>query len=244
MGKDIARAVAGIRAQLQAVQEITDQVIGCFEWIDGLLLQALETGAWILIDNVNFCNPTVLDRLNPLLENNGTLMVNERGLQSDGTPKVVRPHPSFRIFLAMDDRNGEISRAMRNRGIEVCLLPPEVGSRDTIMLLNRLGVPGQMLPQTMIDFHEDVQAKVNTTSHDAQTLRHLLQWGRLVVDQLRRGLGPLSKALTNGMEEVYIRSQKFRQQRQAISELFAAHFGKLDVYVYKIECYFANIFSV
>lgn len=32
---------------------------GCFEWIDGLLIEALQSGAWLLIDNVNFCTPTV-----------------------------------------------------------------------------------------------------------------------------------------------------------------------------------------
>ena len=69
-------------------------------------------------------------------------MVNECGLGSDGTPRVVRPHPNFRIFLAMDDRNGEISRAMRNRGIEICLLEPDVTSRDSLVLLNKVGVPG------------------------------------------------------------------------------------------------------
>lgn len=61
-------------------------------------------------------DPTVLDRLNPLLEPGGVLMVNERGLMKNGEIKIVRPHPNFRIFLAMDPRSGEISRAMRNRG--------------------------------------------------------------------------------------------------------------------------------
>eukprot|EP00961_Rhodomonas_salina_P022271 299750-Rhodomonas_salina.2 len=28
----------------------------------------MERGEWVLLDNVNLCNPTVLDRLNPLLE--------------------------------------------------------------------------------------------------------------------------------------------------------------------------------
>ena len=120
-------------------------------------------------------------------------MVNECGLGPDGNPKVVRPHPSFRIFLAMDDRNGEISRAMRNRGIEICLLAPDVRSRDSMILLNKAGIPGKyhfdtidfnlysheigkQLPQAMIDFHLDVQAKLKSSAHEAQTLRHLLQW--------------------------------------------------------------------
>ncbi|KAJ3092441.1 AAA ATPase midasin [Quaeritorhiza haematococci] len=101
-----------------------DTLSGKFEWIDGTLVRAMEEGHWVLIDNVNFCSPSVLDRLNPLFEPNGILMLNERGL-IDGEVKVVRPHPNFRIFMTMDPRFGEISRAMRNRAVEICLLGPE-----------------------------------------------------------------------------------------------------------------------
>eukprot|EP00026_Physarum_polycephalum_P000014 Phypoly_transcript_00014.p1 GENE.Phypoly_transcript_00014~~Phypoly_transcript_00014.p1 ORF type:complete len:3744 (+),score=763.97 Phypoly_transcript_00014:755-11233(+) len=230
LGVDERSLVVGINKQITALQEITGHVTGCFEWIDGLLLQALETGAWILIDNVNFCNPTVLDRLNPLLETEGSLMINECGLGQDGTPRVVRPHPNFRIFLAMDDRNGEISRAMRNRGIEICLLEPSVQSRDSLVLLNKAGVPGKQLPQAMIDFHIDVQSKLKSSAQDANTLRHLLQWGRITVSQVQRGTGSLAKAFICGMEQVYVRSQRFPHQRKMISDLFYEHFSKLDIF--------------
>ena len=51
-----------------------------FEWIDSSLVRAIESGDWVLIDNANFCPPSVLDRLNPLLErNNGILQINEKG---------------------------------------------------------------------------------------------------------------------------------------------------------------------
>ncbi len=43
----------------------------------------------------------------------------------DGRPRVVRPHRDFRLILAMDPRHGEVSRAMRNRGVELCLLPEQ-----------------------------------------------------------------------------------------------------------------------
>ena len=89
---------------LQDLQEHSEKLAGRFEWMDGLLIRALERGDWLLIDNVNFCNPTVLDRLNALLENHGSLMVNERGLV-DGEIKIIRPHPDFRIFMTMDPSN-------------------------------------------------------------------------------------------------------------------------------------------
>lgn len=31
------------------------QGAGTFEWIDSLLVQALQNGEWLMIDNVNFC---------------------------------------------------------------------------------------------------------------------------------------------------------------------------------------------
>lgn len=51
-----------------------------FEWIDSSLVKAIENGDWVLIDNANFCSPSVLDRLNPLLErSSGLLQINEKG---------------------------------------------------------------------------------------------------------------------------------------------------------------------
>lgn len=90
----------------------------CFEWVDGILVKALRQGQWLILDNANLCSPSVLDRLNSLLEPNGFLSINEHR-SSDGCAHEVTPHPNFRIFLAMDPRHGELSRAMRNRCIEL-----------------------------------------------------------------------------------------------------------------------------
>jgi len=76
----------------------------------------------VLLEHANLCNPAVLDRLNPLLEPGGALLVSECGLRG-GAPRVVRPHRNFRLLLALDPAVGEVSRAMRNRGIELFLLP-------------------------------------------------------------------------------------------------------------------------
>ena len=89
-----------------------------FEWIDGILVKALIEGRWLVLDNANLCSPSVLDRLNSLLEPNGSLLINENR-SPDGSARVIRPHPNFRLFLTMDPRHGELSRAMRNRSIEL-----------------------------------------------------------------------------------------------------------------------------
>ena len=91
-----------------------------FEWIDGLLVDALQEGKWLVLDNANLCSPSVLDRLNSLLEPDGSLIINEHSTE-DGDARVMRPHPNFRIFLTLDPRYGELSRAMRNRAVELHL---------------------------------------------------------------------------------------------------------------------------
>ncbi|WEJ92653.1 AAA ATPase midasin [Yamadazyma tenuis] len=95
-----------------------------FEWFDGLLVQAVEKGDWLILDNANLCSPSVLDRLNSLLETNGSLIINECSLE-DGSPRILKPHPNFRLFLTVDPKYGELSRAMRNRGVELYLEPLE-----------------------------------------------------------------------------------------------------------------------
>ncbi|KAL9024840.1 MAG: hypothetical protein Q9180_007791, partial [Flavoplaca navasiana] len=96
-----------------------------FEWVDGVLVKSITEGKWLILDNANLCSPSVLDRLNSLLEPNGVLIVNERR-SPDGSARVVKPHPDFRIFLTMDPQHGELSRAMRNRNVELFLPIPEV----------------------------------------------------------------------------------------------------------------------
>ncbi|KAK3357586.1 hypothetical protein B0T25DRAFT_604507 [Lasiosphaeria hispida] len=92
-----------------------------FEWLDGVIVRAVETGAWLVLDNANLCSASVLDRLNSLLERpNGSLSINEHS-GPGGKPRVIELHPDFRIFLTVDPRYGELSRAMRNRSVEIYL---------------------------------------------------------------------------------------------------------------------------
>jgi midasin len=95
-----------------------------FVWIDGILVDALQEGKWLILDNANLCSPSVLDRLNSLLEPNGSLIINEH-VAEDGTPRTIRPHHNFRIFMTVDSRYGELSRPMRNRALEIHLLESE-----------------------------------------------------------------------------------------------------------------------
>lgn len=89
-----------------------------FRWVDGSLIKAIQEGHWLVLDNANLCSSSVLDRLNSLLEPSGFMSIGENP-DAGGQARVIRPHPEFRVFMTMDPRHGELSRAMRNRAIEV-----------------------------------------------------------------------------------------------------------------------------
>lgn len=118
-----------------------------------------------MLDNANLCNPSVLDRLNPLLEPQGVLYLNECGTGSQG-PRIISPHPDFRLFLTMNAKHGEVSRAMRNRGLELFLLPDSVTGlneeidessssslRDLETVASLQGLPGASMPRFMTEVH-------------------------------------------------------------------------------------------
>ncbi|KAJ5113719.1 hypothetical protein N7456_002253 [Penicillium angulare] len=110
----------------------TDKMKVGFEWTEGVLTQAVQNGSWVILDNANLCNPSVLDRLNSLTEPNGTLILNEQRTE-DGSARIISPHPNFRIFLTMDPRHGELSRAMRNRCVEICFMANEMQETPAIL---------------------------------------------------------------------------------------------------------------
>lgn len=118
----LATPVAGVEELLEMIEHASKAVDKArFSWIDGILIDAMQEGKWLVLDNANLCSPSVLDRLNSLLETEGSLIVNEHAGVT-GAPRVVVPHPGFRIFLTVDPRYGELSRAMRNRAVELHLL--------------------------------------------------------------------------------------------------------------------------
>ena len=132
-----------IRRSMEAPFEV-----GRFEWIDGPLIHAMKFGQWILLENANLCNPSVLDRLNSLCEYGGYLALNERGFVN-GAIQVIKQHPNFRLFMTVDPQHGELSRAMRNRGIEIFLESGHTGNDIlTLQDFNRLpSCPFQHFPQ-------------------------------------------------------------------------------------------------
>lgn len=92
-------------------------------WNDGLITSSLKAGNWVLLDNINDADPCILERLNPLLEENIDWRLTERG----HTANVAVPK-CFRVLATMTASSGspmsrELSPALSNRFNSI-FMPP------------------------------------------------------------------------------------------------------------------------
>ncbi|GLT49686.1 hypothetical protein SLA2020_232280 [Shorea laevis] len=187
-----------------------------FEWVTGLLIKAVENGEWIVLENANLCNPTVLDRINSLVESDGTITVNECG-NVDGEPVVLSPHSNFRMFLTVNPSFGEVSRAMRNRGVEIFMMEPhwifdgtsgysceEITLKDVKRFLVLTGIPSDKLIDLMAKAH--VYAKVEGLHLNVRiTYLELARWVQLFQQLLITGHQP-TWSLQISWEHIYLSS--------------------------------------
>ena len=128
-----------------------------FVWIESILIRSMRRGDWLILENVNTCSLSVLDRLNSLLEPNGELILNEGG----GQGSTIKPHQNFRLILTMDPKqgNGEISRAMRNRCCEIYIHDQQENFYDSKELIKACRIDQQ---DRFIQIHQILSQKVSS----------------------------------------------------------------------------------
>lgn len=108
----------------------------CF--MEGILVQALREGHWVILDELNLAPSEVLEALNRLLDDNRELYLPEIN-------EVVKPHPSFRLFATQNPSGvyggrKPLSRAFRNRFVEIHI--GDIPEQEMIKILEfRCGCP-------------------------------------------------------------------------------------------------------
>ncbi|XP_061668786.1 midasin isoform X2 [Syngnathoides biaculeatus] len=214
---------------------------GGFEWLDGMLIQALHAGDWLLMDNVNFCSASVLDRLNALLEPGGSLTINERGV-IDGKTPIITPHPNFRLFLTMDPVHGELSRAMRNRGVEIYIPGENDGiSWDTLdlkTLLHTAGVTGDSVCNLLIEIHKSIKSAL--WGSPVSSVASMFHAATLLCSQLQRGVD-LPSALQHACQEAYSFSQCTTATQKLTQQVIEQHLAILDTKNWDTELLCAGV---
>ncbi|KAJ6240735.1 midasin-related [Anaeramoeba flamelloides] len=211
-----------ILKKIKWIQSIDSK--GKFEWVNGLLIEALENGSWFVIENVNFCNPTVLDRLNPLMERGGSLIMTERGMKN-GEIEIIKPHPNFRMFYTMNPQNGEISRAMRNRCLELFIPDNLIDDNDLFSIIqsnknNRLKIHEI---ENIIQFH---QSLLKFNSLEKSNIWNLIKLSSLINEKKSRDI----KLSENFEEEIFhsysLKLKKLNEQNEIIDLINNNNNGK------------------
>lgn len=73
-----------------------------WEFIEGVIPQAMRHGWWVILDELNLAEPQVLERLNPVLERPPSLVLTEGDGTRFGHGGSVPVHPGFRMFATMN----------------------------------------------------------------------------------------------------------------------------------------------
>ncbi len=101
-----------------------------WRWQEGIVLQAMREGHWLLLDEVNLAEAQILERLNSLLEREPSLVVTEHDHRRLGGRAI---HPDFRLFATMNPAEyagrSALSPAWRDRW-RAHRLVPAPGERE------------------------------------------------------------------------------------------------------------------
>jgi midasin len=157
---------------------------GEYKWVDGIVVDAMKKGHWMLLDEYNLADPAIAERLNSLLEDGRELLLSEKGNE------IVEAHPNFRIFATMNpssyEGRNEVSLAARNRFSEVW--DQGIANDDelkTIMcdFLSDEVEDKEKTASKMVDFQSIVEQKVENRELAAKqrdkfiyTIRNLQRW--------------------------------------------------------------------
>lgn len=175
---------------------------GHFEWVDSKIVTAFKFGQVICLEHVNLCSSAILDRLNPVFETDGTLLLSEKGVSIDNEPEIVHRHADFRAFLTLDPKNGEISRAMRNRCLELSINRETYTTDNLKQIVYVNGVHDMLVVNALLQIHRRCRA---VSEFNQSGVSHITKCANLVAENLRMGYPPKRAVYVSALE-VYVRS--------------------------------------
>lgn len=156
---------------------VSDPLTGKLVYKDGLLVQALRLGHWLVLDELNLAPTDVLEALNRLLDDNRELVIPE-------TQEVVRPHPHFMLFATQNPPGvyaGRkiLSRAFRNRFLEVHFKDVPQEELEAILCQRCRIAPSYA--KRIVSVFRELQKRRQTgrvfeSKHGFATLRDLFRW--------------------------------------------------------------------
>lgn len=193
---------------------------GATYWQDGVLLQAMKEGWWLLCDEINACLPEILFALHSLLDDDKFVMVAEK----DG--EIVRPKKEFRFFATMnpsDEYAGtkELNKAFMSRFPLILDINYLDAMNEALLLNQRTKAQGNELDievcKELVGFaHVEVRPmKKREDIFYTLSTRDLLSWSMFYKEL--------------GIEEsfrVCVLNRAHNGDKQMLIEAFERYFGK------------------
>lgn len=175
-------------------------------WEDGILLQAMKKGHWLIVDEINVALPEILFALHSLLDDDRFVVV----AAHDG--QIVRPHNDFRFFATMNPveeyaGTKELNKAFQSR-FNMVLEMGYSPKKDEIEIVHQHTGLNKLEIAKMVDVAIKVRAakKADKVFYTCST-RDLIHWARVtVLSDIETGftVAVLHKAQSDKLEMVRI----------------------------------------
>lgn len=177
-----------------------------------------------------------------MVEQSGSITINECGTV-EGKPVVLHPHPKFRLFLTVNPCFGEVSRAMRNRGVEIYLMQPywlpdqicgnirsEMELREIKRFIALSGIPMGRLVDMMAKAH--LHAKHEGSCCDVSiTYLELSRWVQLFQRLITNGNQPFW-SIQISWEHTYLSSFGEEKGKDIVSEVASSYLSMPELCKY------------
>lgn len=212
--QDIAncRSQAWIRFNLTGDTTV-DEFVGKYTlaggqtiWEDGILLQAMKQGHWLIIDEINVALPEILFALHSLLDDDKFVVV------ATHNGEVVRPHKDFRLFATMnpvEEYSGtkELNKAFMSR-FNIVLEMKYPPKKDEISIVHQHTGLDKLTVAKMVDVAKVIRdAKQKEKVFYTCSTRDLIHWAKVAnLTDIETGftVSVLHKALSDRVELVKI----------------------------------------
>lgn len=152
---------------------------GSTYWQDGILVECMKKGWWVILDEINAALPEVLFCLNSLLDDSRSLVLAEK----DG--ELVSPHADFRVFATLNPPEEyagtkELNKALLSRFPVVLNMEYYKPSAELEIIKYQTGVSDN-LGRVIVDVGNCLRKlKEKRQIYYTCSTRDLVNWARLL----------------------------------------------------------------
>lgn len=185
-------------------------------WVDGVLIEAMRKGFWYLADEINAASSEINFVYHSLLDDDSFIVL------SENKGEVVKPHPNFRFFAAMNpsqEYSGtkELNKALISRFIVFKIDFPSPNVEKQI-LVSRTGIKPS-IAEKMIKFAAEVRANHSKGKIEfVLSTRDLIMWATM--------FEVYKKYIVSS--EMTVLNKVNPDDFESIKDLMALHFKGLD----------------